>query len=120
MGCRPRCFGGAAGFFGARAPKNDADNASGDETKTNKKRAAPDDEHDTHASPQTQNTLILFEEVDVLRGEDRGFMAALAALLRTTTRPIALTSNATSLPGLAGSGAETVAGVGAEGLTRIT
>ena len=103
----------AAGFFGARAPRDESDK-SGDET--SKKRAAPDDDHDTHASPKTQNTLILFEEVDVLRGEDRGFMAALATLIRTTKRPIALTSNATSLPGLAGSGAETVAGVGAEGL----
>ena len=95
------------------APRDESDK-SGDET--SKKRAAPDDDHDTHASPKTQNTLILFEEVDVLRGEDRGFMAALATLIRTTKRPIALTSNATSLPGLAGSGAETVAGVGAEGL----
>ena len=102
----------AAGFFGAR--RLDESDKSGDET--SKKRAAPDDDHDTHASPKTQNTLILFEEVDVLRGEDRGFMAALATLIRTTKRPIALTSNATSLPGLAGSAAETVAGVGAEGL----
>ena len=103
----------AAGFFGALKRQ---------------KRAAPDDGGGesasasvgvcsaTNAAQNNTNTLILFEEVDVLRGEDRGFMAALAALIRDSKRPIALTSNATSLPGLAGSGAETVAGVGADGL----
>ena len=112
----------AAGFFGAAR--------LGKLGETSKKRPAPDGDGGARSvdapareasggvsrTSTAQNTLILFEEVDVLRGEDRGFMAALAALIRTTKRPIALTSNATSLPGLAGSGAETVAGVGADGL----
>lgn len=52
------------------------------------------------AGAGASNTLILFEEVDVLRGEDRGFMAALATLINTTKRPIVLTSNSPSLPSL--------------------
>ena len=52
------------------------------------------------AKETARNTLILFEEVDVLRGEDRGFMAALAQLIAGAKRPIVLTSNSPSLPSL--------------------
>ena len=52
------------------------------------------------AKETASNTLILFEEVDVLRGEDRGFMAALAQLIAGAKRPIVLTSNSPSLPSL--------------------
>ena len=55
---------------------------------------------DPSGTPQEDNTLILFEEVDVLRGEDRGFVAALATLVANTKRPIVLTSNASAIPGL--------------------
>ena len=72
--------GGIGGFFGKK-----------------QQRAAP---KDTQTKDAAKNTLILFEEVDVLRGEDRGFMAALAQLVAGAKRPIVLTSNAHSLPSL--------------------
>ena len=72
--------GGIGGFFGKK-----------------QQPAAP---KDTQTKDAAKNTLILFEEVDVLRGEDRGFMAALAQLVAGAKRPIVLTSNAHSLPSL--------------------
>ena len=78
--------GGIGGFFGKKpAPAA---------TKPAAKDAAED------AKETARNTLILFEEVDVLRGEDRGFMAALAQLIAGAKRPIVLTSNSPSLPSL--------------------
>ena len=41
-----------------------------------------------------QKAIILFEEVDTLCADDRGFLAAVAALMSDTKRPIVLTSNA--------------------------
>ena len=72
--------GGIGGFFGKK-----------------QQRAAP---KDTQTKDAAKNTLILFEEVDVLPGEDRGVMAALAQLVAGAKRPIVLTSNAHSLPSL--------------------
>ena len=46
------------------------------------------------------NTLILFEEVDTLCDDDRGFMAALSSLVATAKRPLVLTSNREAVPGL--------------------
>ena len=77
--------GGIGGFFGKKQPSG------------SQQRAAP---KDTQSKDAAKNTLILFEEVDVLRGEDRGFMAALAQLVAGAKRPIVLTSNAHSLPSL--------------------
>ena len=78
--------GGIGGFFGKKPAPAAA------------KPAAKDAAED--AKETARNTLILFEEVDVLRGEDRGFMAALAQLIAGAKRPIVLTSNSPSLPSL--------------------
>ncbi|KAK3258923.1 hypothetical protein CYMTET_32055 [Cymbomonas tetramitiformis] len=45
-------------------------------------------------------TLILFEEVDTLFEDDRGFMTALATLISTAKRPLILTSNTPHVPSL--------------------
>ena len=82
---KPTPAGGIGGFFGKKQPSG------------SQQRAAPKDAQSKDAA---KNTLILFEEVDVLRGEDRGFMAALAQLVAGAKRPIVLTSNAHSLPSL--------------------
>jgi len=43
---------------------------------------------------QTANkSLILFEDVDTVFDEDRGFIASILQLAETTKRPIILTSN---------------------------
>ena len=82
---KPAASTGIGGFFGKKQPSG------------SQQRAAP---KDTQSKDAAKNTLILFEEVDVLRGEDRGFMAALAQLVAGAKRPIVLTSNAHSLPSL--------------------
>ena len=81
--------GGIGGFFGKK-PAPAAATTSAPAKDTAKK----------DAKETARNTLILFEEVDVLRGEDRGFMAALAQLIAGAKRPIVLTSNSPSLPSL--------------------
>ena len=81
--------GGIAGMFGKTSGANPAASSS-----RGKKRAS--EERDAPPRTRGENTPILFEEVDVLRGEDH-FMAALATLVTTTKRPIVLTSNAPSL-----------------------
>ena len=82
--------GGIGGFFGKK-PAPAATTTSAPAKDTAKKDTAKE---------TARNTLILFEEVDVLRGEDRGFMAALAQLIAGAKRPIVLTSNSPSLPSL--------------------
>ncbi|KAJ7547923.1 hypothetical protein O6H91_08G109900 [Diphasiastrum complanatum] len=54
---------------------------------------AEDDTLDFSESQRGRMTLILFEDVDIVFEEDRGFMAALVQLARTTKRPLILTSN---------------------------
>jgi hypothetical protein len=46
-----------------------------------------------HCSQSRSKALILFEDVDTIFDDDRGFMAALLQLAETTKRPIVLTSN---------------------------
>ncbi|PNH05280.1 ATPase family AAA domain-containing protein 5 [Tetrabaena socialis] len=43
-------------------------------------------------------TLMLFDEVDVLPDEDRGFMAALVSIIQESKRPIILTAGLSPLP----------------------
>ena len=99
---------GIAGLFGKQAAKvseKKEDKVSDAGKKGGKKRtaaaaAAVNEDSEPKASvppaaSATKNTLILFEEVDVLRGEDRGFIAAIATLLHAAKRPVVLTSNAT-------------------------
>lgn len=52
------------------------------------------------APPEETHSVILFEEIDVKLGSERGFMAALSQLCETTKRPVIFTSNASVLPEL--------------------
>lgn len=45
---------------------------------------------------QDLNTILLFEEVDILFEDDTGFLKALKTLMNTTKRPIILTCNGIS------------------------
>ena len=111
---KPKGVGGLFGAFGVK-PKSGSKKRKSDSDISQDDKDSSKDKESSKTSSQ-KNTLILFEEVDVLRGEDRGFMAALATLIRTSKRPIVLTSNLPTLPGLIGSVTETVAGVSAAGL----
>ena len=44
-------------------------------------------------SQAANKSLILFEDVDIAFDEDRGFIASILQLAKTTKRPIILTSN---------------------------
>ncbi|XP_022093613.1 ATPase family AAA domain-containing protein 5-like isoform X2 [Acanthaster planci] len=46
----------------------------------------------------TSTSLILFEDVDVVFEEDKGFLSAIATFLKTTKRPIVLTTSDSSFP----------------------
>jgi len=48
----------------------------------------------TSSEPQFDNTILLFEEVDIIDEEkDRGFYSALVELVKSTKRPIIVTCN---------------------------
>ncbi|KAL6073717.1 AAA domain-containing protein [Balamuthia mandrillaris] len=50
-------------------------------------------EEPQETSPSLEHSLVLFEEVDVVFDQDKGFFSAVAALIRESKRPIVLTCN---------------------------
>jgi hypothetical protein len=59
-----------------------------------KKTAASENNSVSEAKPQS-SSLLLFEEVDNLFEQDKGFFAGIKKIQRTTKRPLILTSNET-------------------------
>ncbi|XP_047435171.1 ATPase family AAA domain-containing protein 5b isoform X2 [Mugil cephalus] len=55
--------------------------------------SSPDCNQIVPQGKKTMTSLILFEEVDVIFDDDVGFLAAIRAFMRTTKRPIILTTN---------------------------
>lgn len=64
---------------------------------SNSKKATAGKAATAAAAPQVLNdrTLILFEEIDVLFDDDRGFTSAVISLMQRSKRPIVLTCNGT-------------------------
>ncbi|XP_071492573.1 uncharacterized protein [Diadema antillarum] len=76
------------------------------QTKASKQRTlgGPKPTSDLGHKPKTTATsLILFDEVDIIFDEDKGFLSAITSLMETTKRPIVLTTSdprfAYTLPG---------------------
>ncbi|XP_078611468.1 ATPase family AAA domain-containing protein 5-like [Branchiostoma floridae x Branchiostoma japonicum] len=74
-----------------RSSKGSGDKKSSDKQTETKPTA-------THEPKRAMTSLILFEEVDVVFEDDKGFLTAINSLMTTTKRPIILTTSDTTFP----------------------
>ena len=81
-------------FSGVRKPELENKGAA--------KETPPVAPKESDAAPKVieSQSVILFEEIDVKLGTERGFMAALSQLCEATKRPVIFTSNTSVLPDL--------------------